>query len=229
MKLADCELIPAEVCDVNDPDKEGKIKCIIPGYIDKSFENKPWVRPFMTFGNQSFSQMVKGYKVWVLVNIKNLNEFWYLPFFQVSVTTAEALENNYENNPDVLMARTGGCNNDSILSFDDTNGYNMQSDTNSLKITPNGKLSLSSQNSQISISGEQVILGDKNEDTDQENAVLGNKLEYLLRRLLDNMNQLKIAASNGPCGTLKPGFEKTYEELDTDIQNILSDKVFLTK
>ena len=229
MKLTDYELIPSEVESADDPDKEGKIKCIIPGYIDRSFINKPWVRPFMSMGNQSFSQMVPGYKVWVLANPKNLNEFWYLPFFQVSVTTAQALENNYQNNPDILMARTGGCDNDSILSFDDTNGYNMQTDTNSLKITPQGNLSLSSQNSQVSISGEQVLLGNNDKEAEQENAVLGNKLEHLLTRLLNNLNQLKILASNGPCGTLKPGFEKAYNELNNDVKNILSEKVFLTK
>ena len=74
MTLSNCELIPSVIYDTNDPLKLGRIKCVVPGFIDNStmsLENMPWVRPLDMGRHQSFSKAVKGFKVWVLINKAN--------------------------------------------------------------------------------------------------------------------------------------------------------------
>ena len=74
MTLSNCELIPSVIYDTNDPLKLGRIKCVVPGFIDNStmsLENMPWVRPLDMGRHQSFSKPVKGFKVWVLINKAN--------------------------------------------------------------------------------------------------------------------------------------------------------------
>ena len=85
MQLSNCELLPGVIEDVEDPMKIGRIKCIIPGYVDPSFskENMPWVRPLFMYNHQSFSKPIKGYKVWILVNKVNYNEYWYFHFLNL--------------------------------------------------------------------------------------------------------------------------------------------------
>ena len=111
MKLSDYEFFPGSIIDVADPKYQGRVKANVPTLFDPSMnkDGLPWIYPFTMGGNQSFSKMTEGSKIWVFRNRTNYNEFWYVPMFELKADTRELLgsDDTYENG-EVLLSRNMG-------------------------------------------------------------------------------------------------------------------------
>lgn len=225
MQLSNCELLPGVIVDTTDPLKLGRIKCVIPSYVDASFsnENMPWVRPLGMVGHQSFSKMVKGYKVWVLVNKSNYNEYWYFPFFELNDVAKSYLDSVYDDDqPEILIAQSNGGNNVSE-TYDKTNGFSTKIGQNHIDLHPDGKIELLGNDGVIRIDGYGSKIQIGNTSNIDQQAVLGNKLVEVLNNLKSAFSELKTV-SKGILSPLEPGFSKAESAL-TNIENILSDNI----
>jgi len=212
MQLHNCELLPAVIVDVEDPKKLGRIKCVIPGYVDPSFskENMPWVRPLSMYNHQCFSKPIKGYKVWVLVNKSNYNEYWYFPFFELNDVSKEFLESTYDkHNPEVIISHNCGGNH-ATLTYDEENGFSIRLGQHHIKLHPDGKITILGGDGIIEIEGSKIKIG--NTGGTDEPAVLGDKLVTILDKLKDAMLILK-GESQGMLSPLYKGFDKAVEAL----------------
>lgn len=223
MQLSNCELLPGVIVDTKDPQKLGRIKCVIPGYVDASFsnENMPWVRPLGMFNHQSFSKMMKGYKVWVLVNKSNYNEYWYFPFFEFNDVAKAYLGDVYDNDqPEILVCHNCGGNH-ATLTYDEKNGYSEKIGQNHIDLHPDGKIELLGQQGNIVIDGSHVTIG-KTSGNNQP-AVLGTELKNILSGLKDAMGKLK-EKSQGMLSPLQPGFMAAENSL-SNIEAMLSNNI----
>ena len=227
MQLSNCELLPGVIVDTKDPEKLGRIKCVIPGYVDASFsnENMPWIRPLGMFNHQSFSKMMKGYKVWVLVNKVNYNEFWYFPFFELNDVAKAYLDPVYDDEqPEVLVAHNCGGNH-ATLTYDESNGYSEKIGNHHIDLHPDGKIELLGQQGTVLIDGSNLTIG-KNTGTSQP-ATLGKSLYNILSGLKEGLALCQSACGNAPfLSPLIPGFEKCVNNLN-NIESILSSNITL--
>lgn len=224
MTLSNCELIPSVIYDTNDPLKLGRIKCVVPGFIDNStmsLENMPWVRPLDMGRHQSFSKPVKGFKVWVLINKANYNEYWYIPFFEYNDISKEYLDSTYEDQPEIIISHNNGGNH-AMLTYDEKNGYNIKLGQHHIELHPNGHISILGGEMEVDIDGE-IKIGQK--DDDYKSAVKGDPLKNILDELHKYFGELQTAASNNPFTShLSPGFGHCATAL-ADTESILSNKV----
>ena len=224
MTLSNCELIPSVIYDVNDPLKLGRIKCVVPGFIDNStmsLENMPWVRPLEMTRHQSFSKPVKGFKVWVLVNKANYNEYWYIPFFEYNDITKQYLDGVYEEQPEVIISHNNGGNH-AMLTYDEKNGFIEKLGQHHIELHPNGHISLLGGQQEVDIDGE-VKIG--KQGGDYKRAVKGEPLKDILDNLNKAFNTLATASANNPFTShLTPGFEMCKTAL-ADTQSILAKNV----
>lgn len=224
MTLSNCELIPSVIYDTNDPLKLGRIKCVVPGFIDNStmsLENMPWVRPLDMGRHQSFSKPVKGFKVWVLINKANYNEYWYIPFFEYNDISKEYLDSTYEDQPEIIISHNNGGNH-AMLTYDEKNGYNIKLGQHHIELHPNGHISILGGEMEVDIDGE-IKIGKK--DGDYKRAVKGEPLKNILDELHQYFGELQTAASNNPfTAHLATGFGMCTNAL-ANTQSILADKV----
>lgn len=223
MQLNNCELLPGVIADTKDPMKLGRIKCIIPGYVDPSFsnENMPWIRPLGMYNHQSFSKMMPGYKVWILVNKANYNEYWYFPFFELNDIAKNFLEPIYDNQqPEIFMAHNCGGNN-ALLTYDESNGFAESIGQHHIELHPDGKVSILGGDGLIQIDGSKIKIGLVNGD--DQPVVLGNELKTILEDLKDAMSKLQ-GASTGNLSPLAPGFTDAIKAL-TPLNKMLSKNI----
>lgn len=230
MQLSNCELLPGVIVDTNDDQQLGRIKCVIPGYVDASFsnENMPWVRPLTMSNHQSFSKMMKGYKVWILVNKSNYNEYWYFPFFELNDVAKDFLGAVYDNDqPEVLMAHNCGGNH-ATLTYDENNGFSQKIGQHHIDMHPDGNIEIIGQEAVVDLDGKVKIgVGDKTTFTEQ--AVLGNKLFKVLDDLAQALDQcLSDCEKDTHTAVLKPGLEQAVTAVKQGLGgegNILSDNI----
>ena len=226
MLLSDCELLPGVIVDTKDPNKLGRIKCVIPGYVDYTFFNfyMPWVRPLGMFNHQSFSKMMNGYKVWVLVNKLNYNEFWYFPFFELNDVAKAYLDPVYDKDqPEVLIAHNCGGNH-ATLTYDENNGFSEKIGQNHIDMHPDGKIELLGQQAQVVLDGSHINIGHTSNGTYQE-AVLGQELKKILDNLKGAFSELKEKAGTDPhTACLQSGFQQGEKAL-SNLDAMLSDNI----
>ena len=207
MQLVNCELLPGVIKYTNDDKKLGRIKCVIPGYVDSSFseENMPWVRPLGMFNHQSFSKMMPGYKVWILVNKANYNEYWYFPFFELNNVAKEYLDPVYDDDqPEVLIAHNLGGNH-ATLTYDENNGFSEKIGQHHIDLHPDGHISLLGGSGEVDIDGSKVKAGQQGGN--YQPAVLGDELLTIFKELQQSFSMLQTAAV-GMLAPLNPGFTK---------------------
>lgn len=223
MQLSNCELLPGVITDTKDPMKIGRIKCVIPGYVDPSFssENTPWVRPLGMFNHQSFSKMMKGYKVWVLINKANYNEYWYFPFFELNDVAKNFLSSVYDKEqPEIFVAHNCGGNH-ALDTYDESNGFSTKIGQHHIDLHPDGHISLLGQQGTVDIDGSKIKIGHVSGEDNP--AVLGDKLKLILDKLKDAMSKLQ-GVSQGMLAPLASGFSDAVEAL-TPSEDILSKNV----
>lgn len=207
MNFSDCEVVPSVIYNVDDPLKLGRIKCVIPGYVDNttmSLENMPWVRPWFMWRHQSFSKPVKGFKVWVIINKANYNEYWYIPLYEYNDITKEYLEDVYDNDqPEIFMSHNNGGNH-AMFTYDEKNGYNEKIGQHHIELHPDGHISIVGGQHQVDIDGE-VKVGASSGS--YERAVKG---ETLKKEILDELSKyfgkLAQACTNPYTAPLAPWF-----------------------
>lgn len=205
MLLNNCELVPGVVQLDKDPEKLGRIKCVIPGILDSetmSLENMPWIYPFNMCHYQSFSKPIEGQKVWILINKSNYNEYWYMHFHEYNDKTKEYLESGIydDDNPEVMMCRNLGDN--SVLStYDDKNGFSQRIGDNHINMWPESKIELLAGDLQIRMDGD-IKCGSKG-DTYQH-AALGKVLKDFLQKAAEGLEDAANKSAPYAIG-MKPG------------------------
>ena len=221
MKLQNCELVPAVIQSTDDPLKLGRIKCDIPGLIDHntmSMENMPWIRPIIMNRSQSFSKPVVGFKVWVLINKSNYNEYWYFPFFELNDISTEFLESVYDSdNPEIFMSHNNGSLN-SMSTYDDQNGFSTKIGENHIELHPDGHISLLGSSGEVDIDGSHIKVGKK--DGDYEPTVKGESLKNILSKLYSGFTTLYNSTDHFTA-VLKPGFKECLEAVQ-DLKPIIA-------
>lgn len=216
MKFTDVEIIPGVVIDSEDPKFLGRVKCAAPGLFDPEvmdIEILPWCYPWFMIKYQSFSKMLKGCKVWIIRNLANKGEYWYLPMFEYIDASREYIANNYGNDPELIISRNNGGT-IAQYYYDDTNGFVQKiGDDLYIKVNPSQRIELKAKDTHVKIEGSKVYTGNIEETYQQ--AVLGETLKDLLCDLQASMVQLKEAAASSPyTQSLQPGFQKACDSLD---------------
>lgn len=214
MKLSNVELIQSTIIDSDDPEKLGRVKCIIPGVFENSAhkDTYPWICPFGMTRYQSFSKELNGMKVWVVQVKDNYNEFYYIPIFEKINITKDYLEEKYDQNPEIVYMRDN-AGQISQFTYDDADGCNMSIGEFFIKLKPDGEIHCHGNGADVHINDGIVYIG-SDEDGGHEPAVYGNKLYDILSDLQGAMDQL-IKSCNSPyLSPLTPGFTKAKQALE---------------
>lgn len=229
MELKSCELIPAVILDVEDPKKLGRIKCQIPNMCDNSVmkpSRMPWVLPMCMGGNQTFSKMTKGSKVWVLKNNTNYNELWYLPFHETTNDTKQYLSDNFGNSPDVLYMRNNMGKTVSI-TCDSSNGYEVKTGDWYMQIKNDGDIIINGNNANVLLRGGKAYLG-SGIDSEYVPAVRAPELKKVLNDLATALQQLASDANSPYTMNLVPGFNAAADTLsDANLSTFVADSAHI--
>lgn len=194
MKLSDYEFFPGVAIDVADPKYLGRIKATVPTIFDPSMDKEglPWIRPFTMIGYQGFSKTREGSKIWVFRNMKNRNEFWYMPMFELNEDTRGLINDDekYENG-DVLISRNNG-NNSVYIYYNDTDGMMIKyGEQNFINITPKSEIIVQANEAKIVMKDNHVYIGDGEKG---EKAVFGETLKSLLGDFLGDLIKAQPSA-----------------------------------
>lgn len=222
MKLKDVELLPGVVIENKDPLHRCRVKASVPGVFDArimSEEGMPWICPLMMFGNQTYSRMEIGSKIWLFKIEDNMRELWYVPMFQMQTNThgiAGAGEDS-----DVLACRSNGQKSFKI-EHSPSKGLDMSVNGNAqLNLNADGTANLKAGSTNLNMSGSKVTIGDAS--TAQE-MILGQNLKTKLTDLKKSIGELKDlanASSETEIKLLVPAITGMESSLD-GLEEILS-------
>lgn len=235
MLLKNCEIVLGTVLSNNDPEKLGRIKCGAPGYFSRakgkmSVTDIPWVYPFTMAANQSFSVPEEGKKVWLLDNKEVDEEFWYIPFHEMSTSLKDA-SGAYEGT-DIMFSREIGGKMMRMYSTLDS-GVKLEMGDSKIDLNANGDIVIKTAEQQLKISGGECIIGSIDSEGEKEPVVLGNKYKEFLSSLSEKFVELATLSSN-PYAL--PSLAPVFSSISTDIiekqlndePNMFSDTVFVT-
>lgn len=220
MKFDDIEMLPGTIIDVDDPEKLGRVKCIIPSIFESSADKDimPWIPQFGMSRYQAFSKMMPGAKVWVMQVKSNYNEFYYLPIMDKINTTKEFLEAKYDLNPEIVYMRDN-AGQVSKITYDDEEGCMIYLNEFFINLTPEGDIHCHGNGADVHVKSGNVYIG-SDEDGGHEPAVFGDKLSSILGDLYNAMTKLQSAAASSPYDAkLADGFGdavkalKPYDEI----------------
>ena len=223
MNLMDYELFPAVVTDIKDARSLGRIRCTIPGEMDKSSIDEdllPYVKPFASYGSFGVPQV--GKKVWVLKNKRgDNNDYWYIPMYDPSANEHDYMLSNTGSDTEVIMSKDNGYT-QAALTYDKKQGFMMKTGNNaSMTMNDNGNVSIHTMNGRINISNDSISINDANEQ-----AVLGNTLRNTLSELAQGLIDLSNIAMSCPYTTpLSTQLMNMGMKLSDALNDILSDKI----
>lgn len=226
MDLSEYEYLPGVVINVDDPEKRGRIKASVPTWFDTSVmqeEALPWIVPLSMGGFQRFSKLEMGSKVFVFHRKKSNKEYWYIPMFELNDDTQEIV-NDYDS-PEVLLARNDGQSGVYVY-YNTKDGLVLRNGDLEVILNNDKEIHITDGTSSFDIVGSLITIGKKE---NQQPALMGQDVKNLLEHLAANFQKLNQAASSYPLSPLAPHFLKAYEDLETDIQPILSDTVKISK
>lgn len=217
MRLSNVELIQSVIIDVDDPAKQGRIKCIVPGIFENSDDKEcyPWINPLGMTRYQSFSKEMNGAKVWVIQVKDNYNEFYYIPLFDKIGITTEFLEEKYDENPEIVYMRDN-CGQTAKITYDQIDGCMIQVNSAFVNIRPDSEIHCHTENCDIHMKKGSVFIG-SDDGAEHEPAVLGNKLSDILLNLKNAMATLQSASSSGQFDNpaLTAGFQQAVNALSS--------------
>lgn len=214
MDFSTIKMVISVITNVDDPDREGKVQCNIPGYIDDSAVDKsiiPWIKPIFMSSTQHFTKPQVGDKAFVLINDTNEKEYWYMLYHEPHALLKSFLNLKYDQNPEVLVCQDQG-NKKILFTYDDKDGFVLRINDNILALRPDGTIDSSSKSGiGVGVVGQKVVLGaggagsgdssgsDSNsqEETYQP-SVLGNTLKDRLEALQTAFETLSVAAETDP-------------------------------
>jgi len=228
MKLSDYEILPGIIINVSDPEKRGRIKASVPTWFDTEVmdeEALPWIEPGPTGGYQRFSKMECGSKVYVLKNMKNKQEYYYLSMPNLNDDTKDII-GDYGSS-EVLISRSTGSSGNIFVYYNDTEGLVNKIGETTIQITPSKEIHITDGKASFDIVGGNITIGTSD---NLEQAVLGEKLKDLLQGLGGELSAIGAAMSSMPF--ISPLGEK-FINMGTEVQNksntILSDTVKISK
>ena len=223
MDLSKCKIIPGCIIDAKDPKKIGRVKCMVPTIFNTDQMSKdglPWVYPFTMPGYQRFSAPQTGQKVWVIQNPDNYNEYWYVPMEEFISDTSSLLENDDDyGTAEILMSRNLGAMS-VFMYYLKSKGIILQlGDSTSINITPDGEVHLNAGDSQVQVTSDHVVVGNKNDE--HEVTVLGEQLYKLLLNLNKNLQKVATATLTSPYTlSLAAPLLSTTQTLAEDVEKI---------
>lgn len=212
MELLKCEVKPGVVIDANDPDKLGRIKTCSPAEFTPNMDTEllPWCYPMDMRHYQSFSKMIKGAKVWIIKNNDNHNEYFYIPMFEEVNITKDFLNEHYEDDPEILIARDNGGTK-VMISYNSSTGIELKLKDLYIQIHPNSDILIHSDKVDMDIKDGKVYLGAPSEP--YEPAVFGQKLTDILSNLKMGFDTLVPASGNPWDCALTAGFTQCQAAL----------------
>jgi len=213
MKLSNYDINIGDVVNVDDPDHHNKIQCAIPNTSDPRNENineytMIWARPFSMNGYQTFSRVQKNSKVWVLQNLENSEECWYINFFEYTDSLAEYVDNNMDAHPEVLFLRKN-LNNTAQISYDDNNGIQIGNGNTFINVKDDGTVHIGNDKGGITIDGNNIYIGSN--ASEGTPPVRADKLIELLNKMSEKFQLLSTACNTGWLAGLKPAFMDLQE------------------
>jgi hypothetical protein len=218
MKLKDIELLPGEIVSVDDPNHIGRIKANVPTLFDSSKMNPdgmPWIYKLTIPGYQNFSSMQPGERVWVIKNLNNYNEFWYIPMPQMNDAVKSILTASDDDyiNSDILINRQIGDNNIQ-LHYTPTTGMHLQiNDKLSLNIHPDNGITMTNDEEIIHIEPDKISIGTGEKSTP---AVRYDDFQKLMNNLNSAMNNLANLSRTTPyTQALGPGFTQAANAISS--------------
>lgn len=197
MDVADFDLVPGIIIDVNDPMKLGRVKCSAQGLFDPNTMDEdvlPWIMPIRMNKYQMFSKQEKNRKVWILNNKNNPNEYWYFTFFEMIKITDDLVKEKYDNDIEVVVSRPTAALS-AQFSYDSKDGFIIHYDDWKWNMTPDGKVTCHGDQGDIDIRGQHVWVGRNSESPMYEPATLCKSLQKVFSNLQKDFSELLLAAS----------------------------------
>ena len=194
MKLGDIEIIPGVVIDNNDPLKGGRVKACAPGLFDTStmdVDDLLWISPWMMTGFQSYSKLEINSKIWILHNIKNYFEYWYVPMFELNECSPEVTDEEM----DIIMSREVNGNKVQVY-FSRSEGFKIINGNNCIVLNSDGNLNIRTNGTQISSDSNYIKLIKEGEE--EFSAVKAEKLMSLLNTLSIDLSNIGLACGLNP-------------------------------
>jgi len=207
MDVANFDLVPGIIIDVNDPMKLGRIKCSAQGLFDPNTMDEdvlPWIMPIKMNKYQMFSKQEKNRKVWILNNKNNPNEYWYFTHFEMIKITDDLVKEKYDNDIEVVVSRPTAALS-AQFSYDNKDGFIIHYDDWKWNMTPDGKVTCHGDQGDIDIREQHVFAGRNSEEPLYEPSTLCNSLRTVFQQLQFDFAMLKAAASQED-PLLVPGF-----------------------
>lgn len=218
-ELQDYYVIRSVVIYDEDPLKIGRVKCNIPGVVNKEtsrIEAIPWCRPYRMHGYQTFSRPLVDELVWVLISKTNYNEFWWTYFHETIDITQEFLNEYYDHQPDVFHARN--ASKVVMNTFDDIRGYYTKIGDDYLNLSMKREMKIAFNGCRIMIEGDNVYCGGGDDHGSYEPTVKGIQCQEMLNALKQACNKLiEGCAKDGHLEHLTPGFMAMNKAFDQDI------------
>jgi len=229
MKLNECEVLPGIVIDIEDPKHIGRVKAMVPTWFDADVMEKealPWIWPFGMAGYQRFSKLELGRKIWVLHNKENDLEYWYWPMFE-EIEQTKPIIDQYDST-EILLARGGGESGDVLIYYNDTDGIILKIGETKININSEKEIHITDGTSSFDIVGSNITIGKQD---NLEQTVMG---ETLQKALIDFAGKIKnagqkMSSSNPYVSPHGPDFVSAADTFKSDLQNILSDTVKISK
>jgi len=163
MTLGDFEIIPGVVISNEDPLNQGRVRACAPGLFDTStmdIDDLFWINPFMMMGHQTFSKLEINSKIWILHNVNNYFEYWYIPMFEINENAPQV----HNENADIMLSRS--INGNTVqLYFSPENGYNIVIGENRVQLSSDGDFNVVAQDAVISANSDGIKLTKYNSDT----------------------------------------------------------------
>lgn len=198
MNLMNGIIRPGKVLEV--VDNYGVVKCSAPGLFTEKdgAATLPPIYPLLQSSSNTFTKPKAGDLVWILNFTDNKMELFYIR------------QNNYTEQLEELLTTDGGgkycevlCSVESGLShaqlfFSDGSGWILKNDETIIQINPDGNILLEYPQAHrtIEISSNGISIGTKGGSA--EPAVLGNKLEDVLNKIVILLKSLGDAAALNP-------------------------------
>lgn len=194
MTLADFEILPGVVINTDDPLNQGRVKACAPGLFDTStmeVDDLFWINPFMMIGQQSFSKMELNSKIWILHNIHNYFEYWYIPMFEINQNSPEVMSTT----SDVLLSRS--INGEIVqLYYSKDTGFNLNIGDNHINLSSEGILNINASGAVITASKSGINL--QQADQQLHPAAKADEIVKALGEFCANLTSIATAATSSP-------------------------------
>lgn len=223
MTLGDFEILPGVVIDNEDPMNQYRVKACSPGLFDTSTMDKEdmfWINPFMMFGQQSMSKLEINSKIWILHNVHNYFEYWYIPMFEINADNPGVADSN----SDIMMSRSISGTKVQMY-YSPSSGYSLVIGDNRLQLSSEGDFTVLANGAIISATKNGVALV-QNEAEETYSAVKGEKLTELLYSFCADMEPVIASLASIPfTAPVASSLQTAVINFKTNIDSIKSEFV----